>query len=78
MAKEKSYPANICAIGANLGVQFHLVSAREAAQLLNRSLRTIRSWQAEGKMPPRIKVGRLKGYRIEQVLLMIESEEHDA
>lgn len=36
----------------------HLVSIYEASHVLNRSVRTIRYWQALGKMPKRVRVGR--------------------
>ena len=41
-----------------------LVTVPEAADLLRRSIRTIRYWQAQARMPQRIKVGRRLMYRL--------------
>lgn len=40
------------------------LSVIETAIYMERTVRTIRRWQAEGKMPPQIKVGREKRYRL--------------
>ncbi|WP_332713818.1 helix-turn-helix domain-containing protein [Pelagibacterium mangrovi] len=47
----------------------HLVSVDEASLLLRRSVRTIRYWQANGKMPERFRVGRRLMYIKDQLAL---------
>ena len=36
---------------------FPLISIKEAAKLLGKTVRTVRRWEAAGKMPPRTKHG---------------------
>ena len=52
--------------GAELDLQFVLPLARHAggraAKLLERSVRTVRRWEAEGKMSPRVKRSRRMMY----------------
>lgn len=55
-----------------IGVQLHLVSISEAALLMGRSLRTLRYWQSKGMMPGRIKIGRRKLYRADQLPIVGE------
>jgi len=52
---------------AGSGVQLHLVSITDAALIMGRSLRTLRYWQSRGMMPDRIKIGRRKLYRADQL-----------
>jgi hypothetical protein len=40
------------------------LSVKETAAYLERTVRTIRRWQASGRMPPRFKVGREQRYRL--------------
>lgn len=49
------------------GVQMHLVSINEAAQYLGLSVRTLRYWEAQGRMPSRIKFGRRMMYRLDEL-----------
>lgn len=57
-----------------IGVQLHLVSIAEAALLMGRSLRTLRYWQSKGMMPDRIRIGRQKLYRADQLPLTEENK----
>ena len=50
------------------GVQLHLVSIESAAHILGRSVRTLRYWQADGRMPPRVTFARRRFYRREDLL----------
>lgn len=56
--------------GARLGVQLHLVSVSEAAVVLGRSIRTLRYWQANGRMPARIRIGRQMMYQLDELLAL--------
>lgn len=40
------------------------LSVRDAAAYLGVAVRTVRRWQAAGRMPPRFKVGRERRYRL--------------
>lgn len=42
---------------------FDLISIKDAARVLGRSVRTLRRWEVAGKMPNRIKHGRRLKYR---------------
>jgi hypothetical protein len=46
---------------------FPLIDIKRAAKILDRCVRTVRRWEAEGTMPPRIKHGRRKMYRRDAV-----------
>ena len=54
---------------SNVGPVLQLLSVTDAAQLLGRSVRTIRYWQAQARMPQRIKVGRRLMYRLQDLKL---------
>jgi excisionase family DNA binding protein len=41
---------------------FDLITIKEAAEMLDKSVRTLRRWQAAGKMPKRYKHGRWLKY----------------
>lgn len=56
----------------NLGVQLHLVTASEAALLLGCSIRTIRHWQAKGKMPLRVNFGDRLYYNLQDIARLSE------
>lgn len=43
------------------------IDIKRAAKILERSVRTVRRWEAEGMMPPRIKHDRRKVYRRDAV-----------
>ena len=46
-----------------------LLSERELARLLGKSLRTIRRWSVERRAPPKVKLGKSVFYRRESVLI---------
>jgi excisionase family DNA binding protein len=48
------------------------ISITRAAKLLGVSVRTVRRWQAEGKMPERVKRSREKMYRRADVMAMLD------
>ena len=48
-----------------------LISIKEAAKLLGKTVRTVRRWEAAGKMPPRTKHGRPMKYRRDDIMAMI-------
>ena len=52
-----------------------LVSERELARLLGKSLRTIRRWSVERRAPPKVRLGKSIFFRRESVLRWIASQE---
>lgn len=46
---------------------FNLISIKRAAAMLGVSLRTMRYWQARGRMPERIKHGHRLKYRLSDI-----------
>ncbi len=58
--------------------EFELITIREAAATLNVTIRTVRRWQAAGKMPAQIKHGRNKKYRRAEIEAMAATLGRDA
>ena len=52
---------------------FPLISIKEAAKLLGKTVRTVRRWEAAGKMPPRTKHGRPLKYHRDDIMALIAS-----
>jgi len=50
---------------------FPLISIKEAAKLLGKSVRTVRRWEAAGKMPPRTKHGHRMKYHRDDIKAMV-------
>lgn len=46
------------------------LSVREAADLLGVVRRTIHRWQRDGRMPPRVPIGRRLQYRLDDIRAM--------
>jgi predicted DNA-binding transcriptional regulator AlpA len=51
--------------------EFPLISIKETSKKYNVSIRSLRRWQAQGKMPERVKHGRRLKYRKAEVELCI-------
>lgn len=58
------------AVASRIPARAELVSIREAAQILDCSLRTLRYRQAQGEMPPRYRRGRTLFYRRPDIVKM--------
>jgi excisionase family DNA binding protein len=54
-----------------LSEAFPLISIKAAAKLLGRTVRTVRRWEAAGKMPPRTKDGRRMKYHRDDIMAMV-------
>ena len=54
-----------------------LLSERELARLLGKSLRTIRRWSVERRGPRKVKLGKSVFYRRESVLRWVSEQEED-
>jgi excisionase family DNA binding protein len=50
---------------------FPLISIKEAAKLLGRTVRTVRRWEAAGEMPPRTKHGHRMKYHRDDIKAMV-------
>ena len=50
---------------------FPLISIKEAAKLLGKTVRTVRRWQAAGMMPPRAKHRHCMMYRRDDIKAMV-------
>lgn len=50
---------------------FPLIPIKEAAKLLGKTVRTVRRWQAAGKMPPRTKHGHRMKYRRDDIKALV-------
>ena len=48
-----------------------LIPIKEAAKLLGKTVRTVRRWQAAGKMPPRTKHGHRMKYRRDDIKALV-------
>jgi predicted DNA-binding transcriptional regulator AlpA len=53
----------------------HLISDREAANLLALSVKTIRNWRLSGYGPPHFKIGRLVRYRMTDIKTWLKTRE---
>jgi excisionase family DNA binding protein len=53
---------------------FPLISIKEAAKLLGKTVRTIRRWQAAGNMPKRTKHGHRMKYHRDDITAMVAAK----
>ncbi len=50
---------------------FPFISIKETAKLLGKTVRTVRRWEAAGKMPPRTKCGHRMKYHRDDIKAMV-------
>jgi MerR HTH family regulatory protein len=57
--------------------EFPLISIQEIAKQYDRSVRTLRRWEAKGLMPTRIKHGRCQMYQKTEIALMMSARQQN-